>query len=71
MLSNFKNILTLIIFTLLLTGCGGPFSDYSNHDLREVYGKCDFNKLTGAGAQRCNNLKKECDKRKSETGFRC
>ena len=63
------SIITLLVTTL--SACDGPFGDYSNYDLGQAYGKCDFNKLTAAGAQRCNNIKKECDKRKDESGFRC
>jgi hypothetical protein len=63
----------LQIFTIssLLAACSGPFSDYSNFDLKKEYNKCDYNRLTPAGAQRCNNIKKECEIRKEETGFRC
>lgn len=58
-----------ILFSL--SGCDGPYAKYSDYDLKEMYGKCDFNKLTAAGAQRCNNIKKECDKRKEDKGLRC
>ena len=60
-----------VFLIVILSACNGPFSDYSNYDLSQAYDKCDFNKLTAAGAQRCNNIKKECDKRKDESGFRC
>lgn len=62
---------SIIALTVSLSACNGPFSDYSNYDLSSAYDKCDFSKLTAAGAQRCNNIKKECDKRKEESGFRC
>lgn len=68
------SILKAMTFTFLiamLCACNGPFNDYSNYDLSQAYDKCDFSKLTAAGAQRCNNIKKECDKRKDESGFRC
>ena len=55
----------------MLSACNGPFNDYGNYDLSQAYNKCDFNKLTAAGAQRCNNIKKECEKRKEESGFKC
>lgn len=71
MIFIFKRTLTLTILSILLSACDGPFSDYGNYDLKEMYRKCDFNKLNAAGAQRCNNIKKECDKRKKESGFRC
>lgn len=62
---------TVIFFTAMLSACNGPFNDYGNYDLSQAYNKCDFNKLTAAGAQRCNNIKKECEKRKEESGFKC
>jgi hypothetical protein len=64
-------ILQILAISLLLTACNGPFSDYTNFDLKKEYTKCDYNRLTAAGAQRCNNIKKECEVRKEESGFRC
>jgi len=64
-------ILGALIITSLLNACSGPFSDYSNNDLKREFSKCDYNKLSPAGAQRCNNIKKECDLRKAESGLRC
>jgi len=61
----------MLSFAMVLTACNGPFSDYSASDLRKEYRECDYSRLTAAGAQRCNNLKKECDKRRKDTGFRC
>ncbi|MFT6030141.1 MAG: hypothetical protein ACI8O8_001884 [Oleiphilaceae bacterium] len=66
-----KRTFIITLTACLLNACSGPFSDYSNYDLKEMYSKCDFNKLTAAGAQRCSNIKKECDERKGESGFRC
>mgnify|MGYP003631161809 CR=1 FL=1 len=66
-----KHTFITMLVVLSLSACSGPFSDYSNYDLKDIYEKCDFNKLTAAGAQRCNNIQKECDKRKKESGFRC
>lgn len=66
-----KRIAIINLLILSLSACSGPFADYSNFDLSTEYRKCDFDKLTAAGAQRCNNIKQECDKRKAETGFRC
>jgi hypothetical protein len=64
-----------VVFCLLvsfsLTACNGPFSQYSDHDLRQEFSKCDFDRLTAAGAQRCHNIIKECEKRKAASGFRC
>lgn len=71
MISILKNISLALIVTLNLAACSGPFSDYSNYELREAFDKCDFNKLNAAGAQRCNNIIEECEKRKEDTGFRC
>lgn len=71
MINYFVKSTIVMLFSISLSACSGPFSDYSNYDLSNAYNKCDFNKLTAAGAQRCNNIKKECDKRKSELGFRC
>jgi len=64
-------ILQILTIASLLTACSGPFSDYTNFDLKKEYNKCDYNRLTAAGAQRCNNIKKECDIRKEKSGFRC
>ncbi len=61
----------ILIFTLFLTACNGPFSDYNNLDLKKEFSKCDYSRLSPAGAQRCNNIKKECELRKEESGFRC
>ncbi|KZY31816.1 MULTISPECIES: hypothetical protein [unclassified Oleiphilus] len=60
-----------IIFSTLLSSCGGAFSGYSDAELRKAYRDCDYNKLSPAGAQRCNNIKKECDSRRKDKGFRC
>jgi hypothetical protein len=56
---------------LLLSSCSGPFAQYSDTDLRGEFRKCDFDRLNAAGAQRCLNIQKECEKRKQERGFRC
>lgn len=64
-------ILQILTIASLLTACSGPFSDYTNFDLKKEYSKCDYNSLTAAGAQRCNNIKKECEVRKEEIDFRC
>lgn len=71
MTNNFVQLTIATLLTFPLSACDGPFSSHSNYDLSDAYNKCDFNKLTAAGAQRCINIKKECDKRKSENGFRC
>ena len=55
----------------MLTACNGPYSDHTNFDLKKEFNKCDYNRLNAAGAQRCNNIKKECDVRKEKNGFRC
>ena len=64
-------ILQILTISVILTACNGPFSDYSNFDLKKEYSKCNYNTLSPAGAQRCNNIKKECEIRKEESGFRC
>jgi hypothetical protein len=64
-------IFQILTFSSILLACNGPYSDYSNFDLKKEYNNCDYNKLTAAGAQRCNNIKKECDVRKEKSGFRC
>ncbi len=69
-----KRILITSAITLLcnlLTACGGAFSDYSDAELRKAFRECDYNKLSPAGAQRCNNIKKECSIRRKDSGFRC
>jgi len=71
-MNNFTFKLPLIlIIGFLFTACDGAYSEYSDYDLKEMYGKCDYNKLTAAGAQRCNNIKKECDTRQKEKRLRC
>ncbi len=59
----------LSVFTL--SACSGPFADYSDNDLREEFRKCDFDRLSPAGAQRCLNIQKECEARKKDRGLRC
>lgn len=64
--------LALTVFcTFILSACNGPFSDYSNRELKQEFSKCDYKTLNAVGAQRCNNIKAECDKRKEDSGFRC
>lgn len=69
------NVLFRLIFVaalgLALTACEGPFHDYSNYDLQQENAKCQRGGHSGAGAQRCANVEKECEKRKAEKGFRC
>ena len=60
-----------IFLTISLAACDGPFNDYSNYDLSQAYNKCTTSELSAAGIQRCNNIKKECAKRKRDSGFRC
>ncbi|MFT7185688.1 MAG: hypothetical protein ACI84K_001071 [Pseudohongiellaceae bacterium] len=64
-------ILQILTISSILIACNGPFGDYTNFDLKKEYNKCDYNRLSPAGAQRCNNLKKECGIRKEKSGFRC
>jgi len=64
-------ILQILTISSILTACSGPFSDYTNFDLKKEYNKCDYSRLSAAGAQRCNNIKKECKARKEKSGFRC
>ena len=64
-------ILQILTISSILTACSGPFSDYTNFDLKKEYNKCDYSRLSAAGAQRCNNIKKECEVRKEKSGFRC
>lgn len=66
-----SRVLHVLAILSAVTACSGPFSDLSNFDLKKEYNQCDYNKLTAAGAQRCNNIKKECDVRKKANGFRC
>ena len=67
----YLRVLGILVTTTLLSACDGPYSKYNNFDLKSEYSKCDYNKFTAAGAQRCNNIKKECDLRKKESNFRC
>jgi len=65
--SAFVTCLSLVV----LNGCGGHFSSYSDQDLRKEFRKCDYGKLSPGGAQRCLNIEKECKIRLKEKGFRC
>jgi len=71
MSNKLKQVLFIVLMCINLSACNGPFSSYSDYDLRQEFNKCDFDRLTAAGAQRCHNIIKECEKRKSATGFRC
>jgi len=71
MRNKLSSISLMISLVILLNGCGGAYSKYSDADLKEMFRKCDYSKLTAAGAQRCNNIKKECKKRKEDKGLRC
>ncbi|WP_148212519.1 hypothetical protein [Hahella chejuensis] len=63
----------LSIFPLLLTGCDGgtPFTELSNYELSMEYRACQKEGLSPGGAQRCNNIERECDIRREEKNFRC
>ena len=63
--------LLALLCTSVLSACSGPFSDYSDYELKRAYGECDYDNLSPAGAQRCLNIEKECEKRKKESGLRC
>jgi len=71
MLKKLTTTTITLILTTALAGCNGAYHDYSDADLKDMYRKCDYSKLTAAGAQRCNNIKKECLKRKEDKGLRC
>ncbi|RMF19129.1 MAG: hypothetical protein D6758_02685 [Gammaproteobacteria bacterium] len=62
----------LLLATGLLSGCDSrSFEGYSNYELSREYADCKRGGLSPAGAQRCNNIEKECEIRKQEKGFRC
>lgn len=71
MTRKYRQVLCSLLLSISLSACSGPFSEYSDHELRQEFNKCDFDRLTAAGAQRCHNIIKECEKRKAATGFRC
>lgn len=66
-----RQLLPILLCSFLLSACDGPFADYSNAGLRQEFSQCDYDTLNAVGAQRCNNIKAECDKRKKASGFRC
>lgn len=71
MTNKYKQVFICLFLSFGLSACDGPFAKYSDHELRVEFDKCDFDRLTAAGAQRCHNIVKECEKRKAATGFRC
>ncbi len=62
-----------LALTLMTAACdgGGAFKNYSNYDLKEANNECKKSSQTPGSAQRCNNVAKECERRKVESGFRC
>ncbi|WP_369602813.1 hypothetical protein AAIA72_07660 [Hahella sp. SMD15-11] len=57
---------------MMVSGCDSrPFENYSNYELSQEYQSCQRGGLSPAGAQRCNNIIKECEIRKEEKNFRC
>ena len=66
-------LLALPLFTGLLAGCdsGSSFTSYSNYELSEAWQECKSGGQNVAGAQRCNNIERECQRRKEEKNFRC
>jgi hypothetical protein len=61
-----------LVMALLLAACDGRGSkirQLSDHDLAERYGYCLDRKPTAPGkAQACENLRRECERRKEEIG---
>ena len=68
---QYKHALICLLLSFGLSACDGPFAKYTDHELRQEFNKCDFDRVNAAGAQRCHNIIKECEKRKAATGFRC
>lgn len=62
-----------VVIMGILSGCdsGGSFGDYSNYELSKEFQACQTPNLSPAGGQRCNNIERECKKRKKESAFRC
>lgn len=64
-------IISLIIITLLMTACGddSKIQSMDDYDLAQRYGECLDRRPTAPGkVQACENLRKECDRRKKELG---
>ncbi|MBK8973791.1 MAG: hypothetical protein IPM37_21440 [Hahellaceae bacterium] len=64
-------ILLFTFVTLCACDSGGSFGDYSNYELSKEHQACQTPNLSPAGAQRCNNIERECKKRKKESAYRC
>ncbi len=64
-------LLTIVLVTISACESGSRFSSLSNYDLQRAYRECAKGGYSGAGAQRCSNIEKECKKRKEDKGFRC
>ena len=69
--NKFLQACLCLLLSLGLSACDGPFAKYTDQELRQEFNKCDFERLNAAGAQRCHNIIKECEKRKEARGFRC
>lgn len=63
-------VIFLIFLTLLMMGCSdSKIQSMEDYDLAKGYGECLDRKPTAPGkVQACENLRKECERRKKELG---
>ncbi len=64
-------LLAIVLVTVSACDGNSTFSGLSNYELQDAHRECRRGGHTGAGAQRCKGIYKECQKRKEATGFRC
>lgn len=72
-LGRLGRISSILCICLTASGCFEEkgFRTYSNYDLKQAWAECRSGNLSGAGEQRCANIRRECERRKAESGFRC
>jgi hypothetical protein len=61
----------LMVFSVVLVACGNDsaITKMNDFDLAERYGQCLDRKPTAPGkAQACENLRRECERRRTELG---
>ena len=61
-----------IVFALILTACGGGLSGMSNQEIAAKSDECIQRNPTSPGkATACENIRKECERRRKEGNFAC
>ena len=57
---------------LILTGCEGGMSDFSNQELAAKRDECVRGNPTAPGkVTACENIRKECERRQKEGNYAC